>query len=677
MKHIIVLVSLLLAILPTGKVRAEEPNGWHIDVYSRDGYNGVTLANGRIGLVSGADLFSVSEIVLNGVFDKEYAGGVSRMVRAPRFTDLQLKIDGLPVTPENVTDWAQSLNMKEAYLKTSVNYQGTRIAYTLQALRNLPYMALGIVEITPAQDLNIEVINRTRFPQELQKKSSHFKMMRDAEAQMPVLVSEAVSLTGMQKLATCSAFLFDDNNPNNKEIKSVAGDDRSIYFTKHLKKGETYRFSLVGAACTSRDFADPKGEAERMAVFTLRQSIDYLLAGHKAAWAEMWKGDIQIEGCEEDQRDVRLALYHLYSFQRKGSRLSISPMGLSSSTGYNGHVFWDSELWMYPPVLLLNTDLARAHIDYRTDRLEKALQRAEMFGYQGAMFPWESDDSGEEATPTWCLTGTFEHHITADIGIAFWNYYRVTKDKEWLHKEGYPLMKAVADFWVSRATRHDDGTYSIENVVGADEYAPNVDDNAFTNGSAKVALRNAAKAAKVLGLPADKQWITVASGLRFHYMPDGTMKEHARYQGEMIKQADVNLLAYPLGLVSQEEDIKRDLLYYEDKIDKVNGPAMGNAILSVLYARLGNAAEAYRLFKKSYIPNKRPPFGVLSESPSSNNPYFATGAGGLLQVVLFGFAGLELTDDGIRQHTPLLPEEWKSLTIKGVGIDRKDIVVKH
>ena len=160
-------------------------------------------------------------------------------------------------------------------------------------------------------------------------------------------------------------------------------------------------------------------------------------------------------------------------------------------------------------------------------------------------------------------------------------------------------------------------------------------------------------------------------------MEDGTMKEHAAYKGEMIKQADVNLLAYPLGLVSDKADVRRDVVYYEDKIDKVNGPAMGNAILSILYSRLGDAEEAYRLFKKSYLPNKRPPFGVLSESPSSNNPYFATGAGGLLQAVLFGFGGLELTDEGIRQGRPLLPKAWKKLIIKGVGVNKEDIIIKQ
>lgn len=673
-KSLAVFITFLLLLFPASAAN-HVPDGWCIETQSRENYNGVTLANGRIGLVSGADLFAVSEIVLNGVYDREYAGGVSRLVRAPLYTGLQLKIEGQPVDHATVSHWKQSLDMRHASLTTSVQYHGVRIEYTLRALRNLPFMSLGEIAITPDKDVDIELVNKVSFPEELRDGKSHFKMMRDAEAYMPVLVAEAESLTGMQQLATCSAFLFEPGTAGEADTRKVKGEEGNASFSKRLKKGETFRCALVGAACSSRDFADPKGEAERMVVFALRQSAAYLIEGHNVHWDDLWKSDIVIEGCPEDQQDVRLALYHLYSFQRKGSRLSISPMGLSTVKGYNGHVFWDAELWMYPPVLLLNQDLAKAHIDYRSDRLAKAVQRAEMFGYQGAMYPWESDDYGEESTPTWCLTGTFEHHITADIGIAFWNYYRVTRDKEWLREEGYPVIRRVADFWVSRVSHNEDDSYSIKNVVGADEYAPNVDDNAFTNGAAKVALTNAVKAARVLQVQPDERWEKIADGIRFHYMEDGTTMEHSRYQGEMIKQADVNLLAYPLGIVTEPEAVKRDLAYYEEKIDKVNGPAMGSAILSVLHARFGDAEEAYRLFKKSYIPNRRPPFGVLSESPASNNPYFATGAGGMLQAVLYGFGGLELTDNGVEQRTPVLPKAWKSLTIKGVGMEKKDIII--
>lgn len=117
---------------------------------------------------------------------------------------------------------------------------------------------------------------------------------------------------------------------------------------------------------------------------------------------------------DDAQRAVRFALFNLYSFGREGTGLSISPMGLSSQ-GYNGHIFGDTELWMYPPILLLNQGIAESMVNYRTNRLAAACKRAITHGYRGAMFPWESDDAGEESTPTFALTGPLEHHITADI----------------------------------------------------------------------------------------------------------------------------------------------------------------------------------------------------------------------------------------------------------------------
>ena len=119
----------------------------------------------------------------------------------------------------------------------------------------------------------------------------------------------------------------------------------------------------------------------------------------------------------------------------------------------------------------------------------------------------------------------------------------------------------------------------------------------------------------------------------------------------------------------------KDLKYYEPRIAE-EGPAMGKSVFAVIYARLGDAENAFRLFKESYEPNKKPPFGALSEAATSNNPYFVTGAGGMLQTVLFGFGGLHLTNEGIIQKNPILPKKWKSLTITGVGTEMKTYLVK-
>lgn len=653
--------------------KVSDDEGWILSTSSRENYNGVTLANGRIGLVS-SELFDVTDIVLNGVYDKEDKEGVSRIVRGPVFTALQLSMDGEPVTDKHITGWQQHLNLKEAYLKTVVQTPRATIRYSIRALRNLPYMGMVLVEISPRSSFELEVAHSTVFPEELTETSATYKLLKDGKIELPVYTSKAKSRTGMQQLATCSAFLFDGEKPAIQAYYGTA-HHQSTGFKVPLQAGRNYRFALAGAVCSSHDFNDPKSEAERMAVFALQSDIDYLLEGHKAAWARLWQSDIEIEGDEESQRDIRLALFNLYASAGENTRLSIPPMGLTTVTGYNGHVFWDAELWMYPPLLMLNTEMARSCVDYRYDRLPKAKQKAAQYGFRGCMYPWESDDTGEEATPTWCLTGTFEHHITADVGLAFWNYYCVTGDKEWLKSEGYPVLKQVADFWASRATRNADGSYSILNVVGANEFAPNVNDNAFTNGSAKTALECAGKAAALVGEQPAPAWKEIAGRLRFHRMADGVLKEHEAYNGEIIKQADVNLLSYPLDLLADKENMKKNLDYYVNKIHE-DGPAMGNAILAILYAKLGDRDEAYTFFKKSYLPNKRPPFGVLSESAFSNNPYFCTGAGGLLQVLLSGFGGLKITDKGIVQENPILPSGWKSLTLKGIGPDKKTYVIR-
>lgn len=440
-------------------------------------------------------------------------------------------------------------------------------------------------------------------------------------------------------------------------------------FKKKLKAGETYRFALVGSTISTEHNQDPHNEAERLAIFAKLEGIERLESAHISAWEKLWKSDIQIEGDLNSQRAVRSALYHLYSFARKGTAYSLSPMGLSG-LGYNGHVFWDTELWMYPPILVLQTEMAKSILKYRFERLGAAKQNAFAHGYDGAMFPWESAEDGSEDTPVWALTGPFQQHITATVGWAFWKYYQVTKDKEWLATRGYPILKEAAKFWSSRVERKGEGRYEINNVIGANEWEENIDNNAFTNGMVATVMEYAVSAAEVLGLTPDPDWKHLAANIRILKFPDGTTQENATYNGVEIKQGDVNLLAYPLKVVTKKEDIRKDLNYYEPRLSPT-GPAMGDAILSVLYARLGDNQKAFEMFTKSYQPNELPPFKVIAETAGGTNPYFATGAGGMLQAVLFGIGDLDITNDGIKMLDTKLPKKWKSLKITGLGVDGK------
>ena len=671
----------ILSLLILSTYSLAQNDEWHISTQDTANYTGIVVANGRIGMLPSAKPLHIEQVILNNVYDKESPLGVSQILRGMNFGNLDLEIDGETISAANISDWQQTLDMKEAKFTTSFTFQDkATVSCTVYALRNVPYAGYIDVTIDAQQTIDVRVTGKIETPEEYQRPTSTFRVLKDLETTMPILQTVAQSRLGRHTVATSATFVWHAINSTRENQRpelthrKVSDYQHGISFEQEVAADSSLQFAWTAAQCSTQDFADPQSDSERFVIFNLLTPRADLLQLHLDQWASLWQGDVVIEGDLASQQDIRLALYHLYAFGRADSDLSIAPMGLSSQ-GYNGHIFWDTELWMFPPLLVLNQDIARSLVNYRSDRLAAAQQKAINFGYRGAMFPWESDDTGEEATPPWALTGTFEHHITADVAIAFWNYYRVTNDSSWLVERGYPMLEAVADYWVSRVTQNADGSYSIKNVVGANEFAPNVDDNAFTNGAAITALQFAIQAAQAVGDPPDPDWPAVADGIKIHRFEDGTTREHRTYEGEQIKQADVNLLAYPLDVVNDSATLQKDLRYYEPKLAE-EGPAMGKSIFSIIYARLGDADNAFRLYKESYEPNKRPPFGALAESALSDNPYFATGAGGMLQAILFGFGGLHITDDGIVQKNPILPDAWKSLTITGVGPDRRTYQVK-
>jgi protein-glucosylgalactosylhydroxylysine glucosidase len=659
---------LMLLVSPIAFAQAKSDQ-WHLYANSRDNYFGVAMANGQIGIVTDDTPLKTKEIILNGVYDGSPENGISRIVRGIEFLNLHLILNNEEVKSDNIDNWSQVVSMKEGTSTTSFSFKNyAKINYTILANRAIPFSAMAIVEIIPDKDIEITANNYMTVPEELKEAKSQFRVLKDNQYLMPVFGTTAKTLTGKYTISASTTFLFDGPT----EILKQTGNE--VGFTKKLMKGKKYRFAIAGGICTSKDVTDPLNESERQPIYALQEGIDKLLNRHKQAWAALWDtGDIQIEGDLEAQQRVRFALYNLYSYIRPETRQSVAPMGLSSQ-GYNGHIFWDSELWMFPTLLALQPDMAKSCLDYRSDRLQKAKQKATIYGYKGAMFPWESDDTGEEATPTWALTGIFEQHITADVSIAFWNYYTYTQDKSWLKNE-FKVLKETADFWVSRVVKNQDGSYSILNVVGADEYAQHVDDNAFTNASAIESLKNTIKAATILGEPVDSKWVEVSEKLVIH-TENGITQNYKGYKGQTIKQADVNLLAYPLHIITDKAQIEKDLEYYTEKIDKKDGPAMASGVLSVLYSRLGDREKAYAYFVKSYLPNSRPPFGVFSESANSSNPYFATGAGAMLQAVIYGFGGVEQTDQGLKYNKGLLPKQWKSLKIIGLGPDNKTVTIE-
>lgn len=678
MHKFILLIQLFLAgtLLLGQSVKKTDPN-WTIAASNIDpnNYYGITVANGMVGLVSSTEPMKVTDVVLNGVYDYYQRGRVSNILKTFNHMNMNLDVDGQRITAKSITNFRQSLDMQRAELVTTFSVgDKVDVKHTLISLRHLPFTALATVEIKANQAVKITPMSVIEAPNHLKDVRNYYAEIDRPHVLLPLMTSVAESPSGRHKVAASTSFIFTE--AHGKEPKVIHEDwDYNMHLAKFhldLPAGSTYTFSVVGSSIASEHAADPHNEAERLTIFARLEGTERLLNRHRMAWEELWESDIIIEGNQRDQLAVRSALYHLYSFARAGQAYSLSPMGLSG-LGYNGHVFWDTEIWMYPPVLTLQPDIARSLMEYRYERLGAAQQNAFSHGYAGAMFPWESSADGSEDTPVWALTGPFQHHISGDIAWAMWKYYQTTGDKEWLRSRGFPVMKEVADFWTSRVEREGPGQYSIRNVIGANEWEENIDNNAYTNGMAITVLRYATEAAIELGLTPDPDWNHVADNIPLLTFPDGTTKENETYTGVTIKQADVNLLAYPMEIISDPTAIRRDLKYYEPRLSP-DGPAMGAAILATLYTRLGDVENAYRLFEASYQPNEVPPFGVLSETAGGTNPYFATGAGGMLQAVLFGFGGLQITDEGIIQQNAHLPKAWKSLTITGVGVDKKTFV---
>ncbi len=661
---------LVLLVLLSGHCISQElaTSPWHIQAenINPNNYYGITAANGMVGLISSPEPMKMKDVVLNGIYDNYQRGRVSNILKTFNHVNLDLDVDKIRVGRSIISGYSQVLDMKRAILTTTFDVTDKiSVTHEVMSLRHLPFTALVNVKIKAKKDVEITPISVMEAPDHLRDVRQFYSQIDRPHVSFPLMTSVAQSPSGQHKVAASSTFIFTEEHGHEPVVIHEDWDFNRHWakFTKTLKAGETYEFAVVGSTLSTEHFSDPQNEAERLTIYARLEGVDRLRARHQQAWEELWNSDIIIEGDPQVQKEVRSALYHLYSFAREGTAYSLSPMGLSG-LGYNGHVFWDTEMWMYPPLLMLQPEIAKSLLEYRFERLAAAKQNAFAHGYKGAMFPWESADDGSEDTPVWALTGPFEHHITGCVGWAFWKYYQVTGDKEWLRTRGYPVLKEVADFWTSRVERNGPGRYDIKNVVGANEYEENIDNNAFTNGIAITVLRYADQAAKELGITPNPGWTHVAGNIPILKFTDGTTRENATYNGAVIKQADVNLLAHPLDIITNEAQVRKDLAYYEKVMDP-RGPAMGFCVLATLYSKLGETNKAYDIFVKSYRPNQVPPFNVLSETAGGTNPYFATGAGGMLQTVLYGFGGMEITNDGIKQNEVKLPKKWKSLEIRG------------
>ncbi|CAG9784083.1 unnamed protein product [Diatraea saccharalis] len=277
----------------------------------------------------------------------------------------------------------------------------------------------------------------------------------------------------------------------------------------------------------------------------------------------------------------------------------------------------------------------------------------------------------------------YEQHITGCISFAIRQYLAATRDEDFLKHGGCSIVTNIADFWASRATiNYTTGLYDISNVMGPDEDHGNVTNSIFTNVVAGYSLylaeyvsclcaayyraRSGAGEGEGEGGP---RWADVAWSLALPY--DAALDYHPQYdgyrRGDVIKQADAVLLAYPLLYPMNRSTMSNDLSYYES-VTRPTGPAMTWSMHAVAHLRLGDEHRAAELFHRSYRDYVREPFKVWSEGSGADvgAVNFLTGAAGALQALGAGYAGAALRLRGLQLARARLPPAATALTLRGI-----------
>jgi trehalose/maltose hydrolase-like predicted phosphorylase len=480
----------------------------------------------------------------------------------------------------------------------------------------------------------------------------------------------------------------------------------------------TWRSAPGQVACFERLVAIQRGEAGGVgpgagALATLggAQRVGWrgVLAGHEAAWSDRWAlGGVDVRGDGAAQTALRFAVYHLTGAPDPTcDRVSIGARALTGDD-YGGHVFWDTEIFLLPFYTYTWPAAARALLMYRFHTLGAARAKAAALGWRGALYAWESADTGAEATPDQVvgpdrqvidvLCGKQEQHISADIAYAVWQYWQVTGDDPFLIEAGAEILLETARFWVSRAALEGDGQRHIRGVIGPDEYHMTIDDNAFTNVMARWNLRRAIEVAAVmrelwpadwtrlsarLGLTEDElgDWKGVADTLVSGFDPKTGLYEQfegyfaledidlADYAGrsvpmdvvlgrartqqsQVIKQADVvALLAllpeeFPPGAAATNFD------HYARRCG--HGSSLSRALHGLAAARLGRAEEALGFFRQSAG------IDLADAHVAIAGGVHIAALGGDWQMAVLGFGGLSPLPGGVALN-PRLPASWESL----------------
>lgn len=687
------------------------------------------LGNGHIGTRGSHDEAWLGEAdasmegtYVNGFYDTEAirypenAYGFARtnefMLNLPNAKGIEILVDGerFNLATGVILTYERSLDFRDGVLVRSVDWKspaGRRVRIVSRRLVSLARSAILAqqVTVTPLDaDATIEFVTTLNSVVRGGEESFDPRLGSGASARALSTV-ETVAVPGRSALVSRT-----HNSGLTLRIETQAGvaggatadntaSEEGGVLAQHFriaaKTGQAVTLEKMTAIVTSRDA--PADELAARAAEALAGAravgFDGLAGEQRAHLSAFWdKADIEIEGDDALSQGLHFNLYHLFQSIGRDGRTNIAAKGLTGE-GYEGHSFWDTEIYVLPVFLRTMPDLARAVLRHRIGYLDKARARARDLGHvRGALYPWRTI-TGEECS-AYFPAGTAQYHINADIAFAIKLYVEATGDRSLLVEGGAELVFETARIWADLAHLVD-GAYHIDEVTGPDEYTALVNNNFYTNVMAKTHLAFAAEVAgwmsrekaevwaklsESLDLSSGEveRWSDVSDRLRLPY--DEKRGIHAQddaflsrkvwdfagtpaenyplllhyhplviYRHQVCKQADVLLALFLRGDMFPKAVKRRDFDYYE--AITTHDSSLSTCIHSIIAAEVGLHDRAYAFFMDAARMD------IDNTHGNTFHGVHTAAMGGTWMSVVHGFAGLRAVK-GELHFAPSLPAEW-------------------
>ncbi len=487
-------------------------------------------------------------------------------------------------------------------------------------------------------------------------------------------------------------------------------------------EGTTIRIDKYAAYFTSRSVVTQQlaDNCDRMLDRVVRDGFDQIAADQRAWWDDLWeRADVSIGGNPVVQQAVRWNLFQLVQAAARAEGHGVPAKGLTGS-GYEGHYFWDAEIYVLPFFVHTQPRVARNLLRFRHGMLDAARRRAAEVNQVGALFPWRTIN-GEEAS-AYYEAGTAQYHINADIVYAMKKYVDATGDGPFLHRYGGELLVETARLWVDLGHFDAEGDFHIFGVTGPDEYTTLVNDNAYTNLMARLNLRYAARVVHHLErtdpdgfarlchatrlTPSEvEEWRRAADRMTIPHDDDlgitpqdanflekpiwdfaGTPRDRyplllnfhplVIYRYQVIKQADIVLAMFLLSGEFDPALKQRNFDYYDPMT--TGDSSLSASIQSIVAAELGDHQRAAEYFRYGLFMD------LADVAGNAADGVHIASAGGVWLSLVYGYGGMR-DQDGQLSFNPQLPSGWDHLqfhvTMRGqrlrVTITRFAVTYEH